>query len=315
MLRVGIVGVGGIGVVHALNWDAVPNAELVAVCDVRPERFEKVENKSVATYTDMKTMIEEVKPDIVDICTPSYLHIEHARVALEYGCHVLLEKPVSLKEEDIDGLYALAQQKGVKLMIAHVVRFWYEYVKLRELVLSQEYGRVLNAYFARLSGVPRLSFENWMQCKSKSGLVPFDLHIHDLDFIVHTFGAPKSWQVKRSTQTSSDFMFVQYDYGDFFINCEASWFDGAYPFQCRFRVQFEKAVVEAVGGVVTVYTPDDQVHSFEEVVKGKTGINLPTSNAYANELCYFADCVEQDKPIDMVPKEELKTVLHILESM
>ena len=49
MLRVGIVGVGGIGVVHAINWDTVPNAELVAVCDVRPERFEQVENKSVAT--------------------------------------------------------------------------------------------------------------------------------------------------------------------------------------------------------------------------------------------------------------------------
>ncbi len=315
MLRVAVVGLGGIGAVHVINWQTVEGAKIIGACDVREECFKKVDELNIPTYTDMKIMIEELKPDIVDICTPSYLHIENAKLALNMGCNVILEKPVSLHSSEVDGLYALAEKKGLKLMIAHVVRFWDEYVKLREIVKSGEFGKVLNASFVRMGEVPRWSFENWMLDKSKSGFVPFDLHIHDLDFIVYTFGKPLSWEVKRTVQSKSDYMFVSYKYDDFFINCEAAWYDGAYPFQCRFRVQFEKALVEAVGGKVSVYTPDGKIQSFEETAKAATGINLPSSNAYANELCYFADCVENDKPIDMVPKEDLKTVLCVLEDM
>ena len=315
MLRVAIVGLGGIGGVHVLNWGTVENAKLISACDVRPECFEKVEKLQIPVYTDMQKMIEEQKPDIVDICTPSYLHIENARLALGMGCNVILEKPISLSSKDIDSLYELAEQKHVKLMVAHVVRFWNEYVKLREIIQSGEYGKVLNAHFLRMGEVPRWSFENWMLDKSKSGLVPFDLHIHDLDFIVYTFGKPLSWEIKRCERNASDYLFASYQYDDFFVHCEAAWIDGAYPFQCRFRVQFEKALVEAVGGIVNIYTPDGKIMNLEEETKAATGINLPSSNAYANELHYFADCVAKNHPIDMVPKEDLKIVLDILENM
>ena len=314
MLKVGLVGVGGISGAHIPAWEEMADAELVALCDIRSERMEKFEDKR--RYTDFDEMLANEELDILDICLPTYLHADFAVKAMEKGINVITEKPISLKEEDIDRVYKTAEKNNVKFMVAQVLRFWPEYELLKEIYDTKKYGKLLSGTMTRLGCYPKWSWDGWMMDEKRSGLVPFDLHIHDLDFMVYAFGMPKVALQYRSTLPDQDFISISYDFGDFQINSEASWYATSYPFTAEFRFQFEDAVVANENGKMLIHLRDDQKIDLSEDAEGETGdINLPKSNAYANEIRYFADCVINNTPVEKVRSEELRCVLNILNNL
>lgn len=314
MLKVGLVGVGGISGAHIPAWDGMNDAELVALCDIRPERMEKYDGKR--KYIDYDEMLANEELDIIDICLPTYLHADFAIKAMEKGINVVCEKPISLKKEDVKRVYDCAEKNNVKFMVAQVLRFWPEYELVKELKDSGKYGKLLTGGMYRLSARPRWSWDGWMADEERSGLVPFDLHIHDLDFMVYAFGAPKDVQCHRSKRPEQDAFNAVYDFGDFFITSESAWYDAPYPFKAEFRFQFEKAVVANENGKMMIYEVEgDRIIDLSATAEGDTGdINLPKSDAYLNELRYFADCVINDMPADKVKPEELEEVIRILKS-
>ena len=153
--------------------------------------------------------------------------------------------------------------------------------------------------------------------ESRSGLVPFDLHIHDLDFLVYAFGAPKSAVNHRARRPGQDYLNAVYEYDGFFLTTEASWYASPYPFRAAFRFQFERAVVAWEQGEMTIYEADGSVwNPVGADAQGDTGsIGLPQSDAYANEIRYFADCVKAGRVPDKVRPAELETVLAYLKAM
>lgn len=314
MLKVGLVGVGGISGAHIPVWEEMNDAELVAICDIRTERMENYPDKR--HYTDFEEMLDNEKIDILDICLPTYLHADFAIKAMERGINVICEKPISLKEEDVERVYSTAKKNNVKFMIAQVLRFWPEYEVLKEIYDSKKYGKLLSGTMIRLGGYPKWSWDGWMMDEKRSGLVPFDLHIHDLDFMVYAFGMPKVAHQYRSKLPKQDFLSVTYDFGDFSINSEASWYASSYPFTAEFRFQFEDAVVSSENGKMMIYLKDDEKIDLSQQADGDTGnINLPKSNAYANEIIYFTECVKNNLPVEKVKPEELECVLKILNSL
>ncbi len=314
MLKVAVVGVGGISGAHIPAWEEMKDAELVALCDIRPERMEKYEGKRC--YTDIDELLENEELDILDICLPTYLHADVACKAMDLGINVITEKPISLKDEDVERVYACAEKNNVKFMVAQVLRFWPEYELLKEIYDTKKYGKLLSGTMTRLGCYPRWSWDGWMMDEKRSGLVPFDLHIHDLDFMVYAFGEPKVAHQFRSKLPDQDFISLTYDFGDFFINTEASWYATSYPFTAEFRFQFEDAVVANENGKMIIYLRDDEKIDLSQDAEGDTGaINLPKSDAYANEINYFADCVKNNKPVDKVKPSELSCVLNILNNL
>ena len=314
MLKVGLVGVGGISHSHIDAWEKMEDAELIAMCDIRPERMEKFPDKR--RYTDFDEMLANEDFDIIDICLPTYLHADFAVKAMEKGINVITEKPISLKEEDIDRVYKTAEKNNVKFMVAQVLRFWPEYELLKEIYDTKKYGKLLSGTMTRLGCYPKWSWDGWMMDEKRSGLVPFDLHIHDLDFMVYAFGMPKVAHQFRSKLPDQDFISISYDFGDFQLNSEASWYATSYPFTAEFRFQFEDAVVANENGKMLIHLRDDQRIDLSEDAEGETGdINLPKSDAYANEIRYFADCVINNTPVEKVQPEELRCVLNILNNL
>ena len=314
MLKIGLVGVGGISGAHIPAWDAMEDVELVALCDVRSERMEPYPDKR--KYLDFDEMLEKEQLDILDICLPTYLHADFAIKAMEKGINVICEKPISLKEEDVERVYSTAHRMNVKFMVAQVLRFWPEYELLKELYDTEKYGKLLSGYMGRLGNIPLWSWDGWMSDESRSGLVPFDLHIHDLDFMVYAFGAPEKVTSHRSKRPDQDCFNAVYDYPEFYIDSEASWYAGCYPFGASFRFQFEKAVIECRDGKFKIYEVGGNVIDLSEEAEGDTGaINLPKSNAYANEIRYFTDCVKADVFPEKVKPEELRKVIEILKSI
>ncbi|MBE0696782.1 MAG: Gfo/Idh/MocA family oxidoreductase, partial [Anaerolineaceae bacterium] len=149
MIRVGIIGMGGMGWFHASRFFQLPGVQLVAIADIRPDRLEaknapqiNIENRvsppdlsAVQHYPDADRLIAGAEVDLIDICLPSYLHAPYAIRALKAGRHVLCEKPMALNVADADAMIAAAHESGRKLMIAQCIRFWPEYQFLKQTLL------------------------------------------------------------------------------------------------------------------------------------------------------------------------------------
>lgn len=255
-------------------------------------------------------MLDKEQPDILDICTPTYLHKQMAVLALNRSINVLLEKPASLQQAEITEIYAAARRNKVQVMTAQVVRFWPEYEYLREVIQSGVYGKVLSGRLDRLTNRPKASIGNWMLDPQRSGLVLFDMHIHDVDYMVSLFGAPEQTDSYRKTTAQQDFLHVIYRYEDFFIETEAAWFDCGYPFRAGFRFQFEHAVIE-FGDELTVYTEDGR----QEVIQAAGSAGASDPDAFYNEINYFYNCVKDGVQSSRVPQNELETVNDILTNL
>ena len=164
MLKVGLVGVGGISGAHIPAWENRADAELVALCDIRTERMERFENTDKRLYADLDEMLANEELDILAICLPTYLHAEVAIKAMDMGINVVTEKPISLKKEDVERVYAAAERNNVKFMVAQVLRFWPEYELLKEIYDSKRYGKLLSGTMTRLGCYPRWSWDGKKVC-------------------------------------------------------------------------------------------------------------------------------------------------------
>lgn len=314
MLKVGLVGVGAISGSHIPTWLNNENTQLVAICDIREEQMEQY--AEIKHYSSYDEMLENEELDIVDICVPTFLHVEFSLKALKKGINVLCEKPVSLKNDDATMLYEVAKQNNVKFMVAQVLRFWNEYVVLKELYENKKYGKLLSGSMIRLSARPKWSWDNWYTDEKRSGLVPFDLHIHDIDFMVFAFGKPKNVTSYRSNTPTQDYINAVYNFGDFSICSEASWYASPYPFKAEFRFQFEKAVVANEDGAFKIYEADGEIIDYSAKSECEASdISIPKSNGYQNEIEYFIDCVLNNKQPETVKPDELETVIEILNNL
>lgn len=311
MLKVGVVGCGGISGAHVPAWQKMEDVELVAVCDIRPEKAERY--SCPKTYTDFDRMLDENEFDIIDVCLPTFLHCEFAVKAMNKGINVLSEKPISLKESDVELLYSTARKNNVKYMVAQVLRFWSEYEVLKQIYETKKYGKLLSGSMWRLGGYPSGGWNNWYHNRELSGSIPFDLHIHDLDFLIYAFGEPENISLNRKELSDQDYLSAVYSYGDFFITAEASWFKAKYPFYMGFRFQFEEAVLAFERDGLTIYECDgSRIRPCESGSENESDFELPSGDAYANEIRYFADCVKYDRPVEKVTEESLLAALKIL---
>ena len=122
MLKVGLLGAGHLGKIHLRLLAASPHYELVGFYDPDPANAAAVEMESgVKAFPDMDSLLDAV--EVVDIVTPTLYHYECACKAIEKGCHVFLEKPVTTTLEQAEDLIRRLHEKGLKGQVGHVERF------------------------------------------------------------------------------------------------------------------------------------------------------------------------------------------------
>lgn len=309
MLRVALVGVGGMGSVHFDAYKGLLDAKLCAVCDIRPEILkDKTEGTDIKVYSDFSEMLKSEKPDIVDICTPTYLHKDMTIEALESGANVLCEKPMALSNEDCNAVIEAAEKSGRIFMVAHVVRFMNAYIYLRDAIKNNKYGKLLRLDMRRLSAIPRWSWENWMLDRDKSGHAVVDLMIHDIDFVQDMFGVPKDinglyYDMKDMTNYAS----VDLIYDGFSVSAEGGWYNYNAPFKAEYYALFENGLIELKDNVVTDCGETVDFDVAENT--GETGINISNVDGYAGEIAYFVECVKNGvKPEIVTPDSSARSV-------
>lgn len=319
MIRIGIAGAGGMGTVHRSSYSYIKDCRVAAVVGQTKQDEARAEAWGLPMYRDVDSMLDQEEIDVVDVCTPTFLHKEHVMKALARGKHAITEKPIALNASDAREMFELAGKKGVQLFVGQVLRFYRESQILKELVEDRRYGRVLDAVFERLSACPRWAQGGWLFDRKKSGQLPFDLHIHDLDLMVSLFGKPEEFRFTScggSRDYKEQYRFF-YRYKDFNVVAEAAWFNADIPFTARWRVYFENAVVINDGTRLTAYQYDHEPLEFdtEEKIKIPTGINVPPTGVYLEELEHFMDCIRNNRPSEKIRKDEIMAVMEILEQI
>ena len=324
-MKVAIIGAGGIGKLHSSIYSMIPETEVIAIADIRLEHAQKsAEAHQARVYPSMEALLEAEKPDMVDICTPTYLHAEMAIECMKRGYHVLCEKPAALRLEDVQAMAATASEKGVFLMVAQVIRFWEEYIYLKQCCEDKSLGKLQQVLFSRISAAPRWSWENWFLDPKRSGVAPLDLHVHDADFIYYMLGKPQSVRsvgIQNEENYLTSYIKTQYDYGDgALVEAEGGWYNASNPFIASFRAVFEQAVLEYNGSDLMLYRAGEEAEKIEvkPAIHTKTEINLDSAGPYFNEIRYFIDCILNNTPPQIVTPQQscgsLEMVLKEIES-
>lgn len=122
MLKIGVLGAGHLGKIHLRLLNESPKYTLVGFYDVNPDYALEIENEfGYRFYSNYQKLLEEV--DVIDIVTPTLSHFEMAKMAIEKGKHVFLEKPITNTVEEAEQLIALAKTHKVLGQVGHVERF------------------------------------------------------------------------------------------------------------------------------------------------------------------------------------------------
>ncbi len=316
-MKVGIIGVGGMGASHNQALKALSEKtgiEVTAIADRTPEYLARAKElwPEAVLYEDGRELLEKEKLDCVHICTPSFLHADLTVAAMEAGMHVFVEKPVCLSAADCDRLLEVKKRTGVKVMVGQVVRFFPEYRFLKEAYDSGRYGKLKSLVMRRLSKNVRWGYENWFHDEKKSGSVILDLHIHDVDFMRYLLGEPEQFQVRATAYEGGmiNQVVAEFDYPEQFVSIEGLW-DVApdLPFHPSFRAHFENATViyDSKDKPAVKVWRNDGVTEEPEIVKEsgvQCGIDLSSLGGYYTEIAYFYDCLAKGVEPEIASLEE-----------
>ncbi len=143
MKKIGIVGYGAIGALHAKALSEVAGVRLYAVCDIDEAALANAKKAyaECQCYTELDALLQDAAVDVVHICTPHYLHFEMIRKALAAGKGVITEKPVTMTKPEFDAL--LITEHAENICVVFQNRLNPAVVKLKERIESGEMGKLV----------------------------------------------------------------------------------------------------------------------------------------------------------------------------
>ncbi|MCL6519515.1 MAG: Gfo/Idh/MocA family oxidoreductase [Armatimonadetes bacterium] len=317
MVRIGLIGYGFMGKMHAECYKASGKAKVVAVADIEEDRRAEASSKlSCKAFESIDALLQGSDVDAIDVCTPTYMHEEHVLKALDAGKDVFCEKPLSLSMVSCERMVSAAKASGSKLMIGHVVRFWPECQVLKSILDSGRLGRPLWATAQRLSAPATWAWQGWLADPVRSGGAILDLHIHDLDFLVWVLGRPKqvvAYGIKtaKGAYDSALTMLIGHENGmsSQAVGCLAM--PEGFPFTSQIRVVCEKGVIffDATASPSLILQPEGEPEEYPQVPQPTAGSadaggNVSSLGGYYNEIVYFLDCIEKGLMPQIITPEE-----------
>ncbi len=298
-MRIGIAGTGFMGATHAAAW-AATEATLAGFISKDPPTADRLaEQYEALIYPDLAAMLADV--DVVDICTPTHLHQEMVLAAAAAGKDIICEKPLARTVAQGQEMIAACATAGVKLMVAHVVRFFPEYAQAKAQVDQGAIGQAAVLRFTRGTFQPKKAVDNWFVDFEKSGGMMLDLMIHDLDYARWVAGEVDTVYAKKISSSSPG---SGIDHGLAILrhkngaisHVESSW---AYPpplFRTRFEIAGSNGLIEQDSGTTAAIGLHLRQLEDEDI----PDVPLPSSplaeDPYTTEIKAFYDCLTNDTP-------------------
>jgi predicted dehydrogenase len=249
-LRIGIVGLGGIGTSkHLPSLSKLAHIEVIAFCDIIEEKALKAAkdygSESSTVYTDYRKMLEDRTIDVVHVCTPNSSHAEITIAALEAGKHVMCEKPMAITSTDARNMLEASKRTGKKLTIGYQNRYRPDSLFLKNLCSIGNLGEI---YLAKALAIRRRAVPTWgvfLEKELQGGGPLIDIGTHALDLtlwmmdnykpvsvtgsVFHKLAGRENaanlwgpWDTKKFTVEDSAIGFIKMENGAT-ITLESSW--------------------------------------------------------------------------------------------
>ena len=299
------------GATHLNGFATLPDVSVAAVCTNNPRALagdlsqtggnragaaRVYDFSGVKKYTRWQDLLADADLDAVDICLPTDLHPEVTIAALRAGKHVLVEKPMALTLDACEQMMAVAAEQRRIFMVGQVLRFWPEYVYLREFTKSKAHGAIRSATFIRQGALPEWS--NWLPADARSGGAVLDLLIHDIDQALLLFGMPERVAAKKLGDGDTLTATLIYPGGPE-VRIQGGWFAPGTPFSMTFQVRAERAELEFTQAGLTL----------SDGTGSRTQVAPEGSDGYEAQLRYFVQCCKSgEQPEQCMPRESAQAV-------
>ncbi|MBA2775870.1 MAG: Gfo/Idh/MocA family oxidoreductase [Chloroflexia bacterium] len=300
-VRFAIVGAGGMGATHAIGIKDDPNVEIAWMVDLDLPRAEQLAHKTGAKATSsMEDALADPAVDAVVIALPTSLHRNATEAAARAGKHVFCEKPIARNAEDGLAMVAACEQAGVTLMIGHVVRFFPEYQRIKEILDSGELGQIATVRALR-TNPPVQERSPWFADVEKNGGVVLDLMVHDLDTLCWLLGGVERLFAQGLTYTEAqprrDYAMASLRFRDGAIaHVESSWAHSTHRTSIEIAGQY---------GLIDFSSDNAASLTIERTVALSDKLDRPARvysrpavvSPQQRELRHFIDCLQSGEPV------------------
>jgi predicted dehydrogenase len=308
-IGVGLIGAGLISDQHALAFQRVKGAQLVAVADPDVARAERLANTYDVPhhYDDYRRVLERSDVDMICVGSPNYTHREIVLAAAEAGKHVVCEKPLALTLAEADEMIAAAEVAKIKLAYAELICFAPRYVRAKELMDEGAFGRVFQIKHGETHYGPH---SDWFwRGEQSGGGVMMDMGCHSIEVIRWLYDKPaiESVTAELGTFVHGDrtdledhaLVTIRFE-GDRLGFIETSW---AKPGGMDDSLDIQGSAGTCHGDMMaqsSLFTYSDVGYGYS-VEKGTTkGYSYTIAEEYYNygmpqEMQHFTDCVLEDR--------------------
>ena len=306
-MKYALIGCGRIATNHIKA--AINNQlEIAAVCDIQKDHMETLLEKhdlqadaSIKRYTDYKTMIEEVQPELVSIATESGIHAEIAIFCINHGVHVIIEKPMAMSMADTNEIIRLSEEKKVKVSACHQNRFNIAVQEMRQALEKGRFGKLSHgSIHVRWNRNQNYYTQApWRGTWAQDGGALMNQCIHGIDLLRWTFGGEIEEVYGQTRQQFHDYLEAE-DVGMAvvkFKNGAIATIEGTtnvYPKNLEETLYIfgEKGTVKIGGTSTNNIDVWDFADETEADTKNK-GLEEATSNVYGNgHTSLFADVID-----------------------
>ncbi len=327
MINVGIVGLGFMAVTHLKAYREVDGIRIAALCNPSGRHLDgdfsdvagnlgdddpiKLDMSQIKAFREFEEMLADPEIQMIDICTPTAYHAPFAIAALKAGKHVLCEKPMARNSEEARQMIEAAEGSEGHLMPAMCLRFWPEWKLVKDAIEDGRYGRVEAARFRRV-GEPPAWGQKFFLDGSKSGGALLDLHIHDVDFVNHCFGRPKSVYSTGYAKVSGayDYVMSQYRFeSGAVVNAEGGWhMTPGFGFNMAYTVNFERATLD-----YDMSRGEEALKLFEDGKEPQT-LKLEGKDGFVGEIEHLLAAIDSGQAPTLVSPQDGLTALEICEA-
>ena len=320
MYRIGLIGSGYIGTVHAAAYQKIANAELVAVADINEAAGKKIADEfDCKYYQQAEQMLQDEQIDIVDICLPTFLHEQYVTLGAKYKKHVLCEKPFGLSYESCRRMVQCCEDAGVTLMVAQAARWTPEFAKARELLHAGVFGDLHMVSSKRLSQPP--AWTTWHKDPNKSGGGLYDLQVHNIDYLVGLFGevdrvSAIGWKSETGcwNHVAASIVFRN---GVTAMDEGSLEMIGDYPFSYGLRIVGDLASYDfrfTGGQNIENCDTASNMAVFYEKGKAPRQVEIDAKDPYEMEIIAYLEAIEEKKSVPILPAESLY-VMRVVEAI
>lgn len=312
-VRIGIIGMGRMGLTHYPIINTHPDVQIVSVADTSSLILDTLKKyvPGLKTYTDFKDLLNAKDVDGVIICTPSSLHYEACKLAGENGISVFCEKPFTVSPEQSSELAELFETKRLVNQVGYVNRYNPVFQTTKNYLADGLIGKLshVKGEFSSCTIIKPQSAKGWRSSRANGGGATYEMGAHILDLLNYILGKPE--KVFGSTMTSmfsegvEDIMTTGLLFKDN-VSCSVlvNWSDATYRkpmMKLEFFGSKGKIMADSYGLKVFLMEPSEKygfIEGWNSIPKNMIPDHVPfyvRGNGYTHQLYDFADEILQKK--------------------